>query len=374
MHRKRFMSWIDCNGISVQHFDDSGKFLTSLDELREKHKHFIYFRGLSDDFPLLPSACRGDSHELTKEWIEPFVREHQDEFCRFLHLKKPDESKAKFSRRFELALRDYIETEIMLRFEEIGLDEGILTWQTPDSVGNLSRDHFTSFLQRSDSLTKIQQKYVTFLAKHHGIPTRILDWTGSVDTAAYYAAFTGDIDNRRTDHIVIWAIAQWSWNRSARQDNESEFPEQGRVTMSVTDKGTTMTAMNDPLPLVGYSVFRPMVFPLQYGYLQHQGAYGIYDNVADLRYCESGEWQPFECRLRVNRPPRASVFKAILKIESLETIFQRLKTNFLPLLIGAPLFQSLEEFEQEKSERQKTFYDKIGRAIRSEIDWDTIPV
>ena len=367
------MTWNESNGILVKNFNDPGELLTSLDELNEKHKHFIYFRGLSDDFPLLPSACRGDTHGLTREWIEPFVRVHRDEYCRFLHLKKPEESKIRFKRRFELALRDYIETEILLRFEEIGVDRGILTWQTPDIVGDRTRDHFASFL-RSDSLITIKQKYVTFLAQHHGIPTRILDWTGSVDTAAYYAAFTGDFVNRRTNQIVIWAIAEWNWNQTATHNNVSEFPEQGRGTMSITNEGITMTAMNNPLPHVGYSVFRPMVFPLQYGYLQHQGAFGIFDNVADLRYYETGEWQSFESRLSENRPPREKVYKATLPIEALETIYQRLKTNFLPLLIGAPLFQSLEDFENEKSERQKTFYDMIGGSLRTEIDWDTIPV
>ena len=48
--------------------------------------------------------------------------------------------------------------------------------------------------------------------------------------------------------------------------------------------------------------------------------------------------------------------------------------NSVPHLLGAPIFQSVREFEKERKGREQRFLEEIESEIQFEIDWDTVPV
>ena len=109
--------------INVLNFDDAKLFLDALRRLSNAPGP-VFFRGQSKDLPLTPTACRGDRHKWTRTWIEQFVESNKHEYVRFLDCCKwKHESVEAFQVRFELALRDYIESEIVFKFQQFALGQ-----------------------------------------------------------------------------------------------------------------------------------------------------------------------------------------------------------------------------------------------------------
>lgn len=72
-----------------------------------------------------------------------------------------------------------------------------------------SQERLTTFMASADPIAPLwpplELLSIIALAQHHGVPTRLLDWSWKPLVAAYFAAQTSNEDESAT-HLAVWAI------------------------------------------------------------------------------------------------------------------------------------------------------------------------
>ena len=311
-------------------FDDAKKFLEKLEELSSQEGSRFVFRGQSNaGWCLLPVAHRNNDQSKV---IDEFVDRNVCQYRKFIKIFRwKDETEERFKIRFELALRYFVETQLIHLFHETALEWELLQYYN-QPVGIASHQHIKHYLTSCEVPFRTDNHPMEVKAQLHGVPTKRLDVSGSYQAAIYYAL--SGMSQTYSNDIVVWAL---------------------RLPLPFSQAHTIVSA--DSLPN-----------------FRHRGNW-IHQMLADPYsdhdyYFSNRQRAPFERKLH-----KTTNFRLLLSHSEIERLRQEFEiSDPFPYVFGIPIFEPLSKVENRINCRRAMFNKLIDeKASELKIDWEKVP-
>ena len=393
--------------INCLHFSDAKLFLEQLRELEQQDPGLTYFRGQTEDWPLIPSACRGNGNEWTQKWITQFVKQHGHEYVRFLDCKWEQESVEEFQLRFELGLRCYIESNILFQFQQLATELNLIDLSNEEKQSAADPVLILDYLKRDKIPLAGQVRYTSLLAQHHGVPTRLLDWTSDIEVAIGFAV-SGVPD--ATGRIVIWAINEWGRKiPSADPDCDEQL-----FSYVLTATGNDSCRLLEEKPLYGtcLKLFAPLGDNMQEAflipplsetghdklhggqlhrvkvenvdeiYINDQKGNAMIDMWHDRHFYKNRSFQSFDARLSESPIQKDRVYKFTLPYSEIPYLRPQLGDFSVRWIYDLPMYAQFDDDDQPKDSsvedrrriREHNFLNMLGQRINANIEWDAFDI
>ncbi|WP_369782102.1 FRG domain-containing protein [Pseudomonas sp. WC2401] len=166
----------------VKHFDSAKELIQYLSpiESRWECQDFV-FRGQGDSqYQLVPSACRRHPGSFFSENPTAIFGDKSDNQVLY-------------------------EQTVLKRFLDGCDNSGLVVPGYSDEVKRLLRGDISERFLPAVTWPRDQYHELLAAAQHHGVPTRLLDWSRRSYVAAYFAATTADY-TKSDSQIAIWAL------------------------------------------------------------------------------------------------------------------------------------------------------------------------
>lgn len=196
--------------IEILPFDSARDFLDALRPTHERwsgawppRKLWIYRGQASADWDLLPRLWRKDAPSVAKPWWAAAWNECETFGKQMKHVEHDVEKRLRLIQATTVLLTERRGVMAFVDLaNELGYAVDPFDPKRPNEIERLMTSVWNGSTDQPDDLTA--------LAQHHGVPTRLLDWTRRSLVAAFFAADDAWQRNREVakpeQKIAVWAV------------------------------------------------------------------------------------------------------------------------------------------------------------------------